>query len=109
MSKKNEKCFIGLPACGNISESAKACFIAYPSDDCYKIKVDMIEEILKNKQYECYRAVKSSEPATLSFCTKICSKIIQAQFCIVILDPSKGENGDFPNPKRCQASLTTLT
>lgn len=99
MNKKNEKCFIGLPACGYISESAKACFIAYPSDECYKVKVDLIENVLKSKQYECFRAVRDTEPATMAFCTKICSKIIQSQFCIVLLDPSIDKDKDcFPNP-----------
>lgn len=99
MSKKNEKCFIGLPACGYISESAKACFIAYPSDERYKVKVDLIENVLKAKQYECFRAVRDAEPATMAFCTKICSKIIQSQFCIVLLDPSITKDGHcLPNP-----------
>jgi hypothetical protein len=98
-NKKNLKCFIGMPSCGYIYESAKSCFIACPSDKKYTIKIQVIRDILESKQYECHIALQRSDPGSFAFCTKICSRIIQSQFCIVFLDYS--ENGDgieFPNP-----------
>jgi len=98
--RKNEKCFIGLPSCGYGYESAKLCFVACPSDDKYALKIEVIKNIVESKQYECYIALRKIDPGNFAFCTKICSKIIQSQFCIVLLDPSVYENDEkeYPNP-----------
>lgn len=97
--RKNEKCFIGMPACGYGYESAKLCFVASPSDEKYTMKLDLIRSIVESKQYECHIALKRIDPGNFSFCTKICSKIILSQFCIVLLDPSIGPKGErFANP-----------
>jgi hypothetical protein len=97
--RKNERCFIGLPSCGYGYESAKLCFVACPSDEKYTLKVDAIKDIVESKQYECHIALKRIDPGNFAFCTKICSKIIQSQFCIVLLDPSTNKAGqEGPNP-----------
>lgn len=89
--RKNEKCFIGLASCGYGYESAKFCFVACPADEKYTSKIEIIELLVESKQYECHIALRETDPAKLAFCTKICSKIIQSQFCIVLLDPSISE------------------
>lgn len=97
--RKNEKCFIGMPSCGYIYESAKSCFIACPADERYSTKLDVIKTILESKQYEYYIALQKLDPANFAFCTKICSRIIQSQFCIVLLDYSETKKGkEMPNP-----------
>jgi hypothetical protein len=97
--RKNERCFIGMPSCGYGYESAKLCFVACPSHEKYTLKIDVIKDIIESKQYECHIALKKIDPGTFAFCTKICSKIIQSQFCIVFLDPSFDKNGsEYPNP-----------
>lgn len=99
--RKNEKCFIGMPTCGYGYESAKLCFVACPSDERYILKIDAIKDIVESKQYECYIALKRIDPGNFAFCTKICSKMIQAQFCIVLLDPSTAatkKGPEHPNP-----------
>ena len=99
--RKNERCFIGMPSCGYGYESAKLCFVACPSDEKYTLKVDAIKDIVESKQYECHIALKRIDPGNFAFCTKICSKIIQSQFCVVLLDPSvseKDKEREYPNP-----------
>ena len=97
--RKNEKCFIGMPSCGYGYESAKLCFIACPSHEKYTLKIEVIKDLVESKQYEAHIALKRIEPGTFAFCTKICSKIIQSQFCIVFLDPSFDKNDiEYPNP-----------
>lgn len=97
--RKNEKCFIGMPSCGYGYESAKLCFVACPAHDKYTLKIDVIKDIVESHQYECHVALKRIDPGTFAFCTKICSKIIQSQFCISFLDPSFDVNGvEYPNP-----------
>ena len=96
--KINQKCFVGLPSCGYGYESAKSCFVAAPGDEEYTLKIDVIKEILESKQYECHIALKQIDPGNFAFCTKICSKVIQSQFCIVLLDPSSKNGNESPNP-----------
>lgn len=96
--KTNQKCFVGLPSCGYGYESAKSCFVAAPADEKYTLQLDVIKDILESKQYECHIALKRMDPGNFAFCTKICSKIIQSQFCIVLLDPSINKKKEFPNP-----------
>lgn len=97
--RKNENCFIGMPSCGYGYESAKLCFVACPSHEKYTLKIDVIKDLIESHQYECHIALKRIEPGTFAFCTKICSRIIQSQFCIVFLDPSYDTTGtEYPNP-----------
>jgi len=98
--RKNENCFIGMPSCGYGYESAKSCFLACPSYEKYALVIETIMTIIESKQYECHVALKKIDPGNLAFCTKICSKIIQSQFCIVLLDPSPGKTSlkEYPNP-----------
>lgn len=97
--RKNEKCFIGMPSCGYGYESAKLCFVACPSHEKYTLKIEVIKDLIESHQYECHIALKRIDPGNFAFCTKICSKIIQSQFCIVFLEPSYNSNGtEYPNP-----------
>ena len=97
--RKNEKCFIGMPSCGYGYESAKSCFLAAPAHASYTLKIEAIQSIIEAQQYECHIALRRIDPGTFAFCTKICSKIIQSQFCIVLLDPSfEQSGGEYPNP-----------
>ena len=99
--RKNEKCFIGLPSCGYGYESAKMCFIACPSNEKYTLKIEVIKTIVNSKQYECHVALRKIDPGNFAFCTKICSKIIQSQFCILLLDPLTSEEdkkSEYHNP-----------
>jgi len=98
--RKNENCFIGMPSCGYGYESAKSCFLACPSDEKYTLIIDTITNIVESRQYECHIALKRIDPGNFAFCTKICSRIIQSQFCIVLLNPSPGKTNlkESPNP-----------
>jgi hypothetical protein len=98
--RKNENCFIGMPSCGYGYESAKSCFLACPAYEKYDLVIDIIKGIIESKQYECHIALKKIDPGNFAFCAKICSKIIQSQFCIVLLDPSPGKTNlkEYPNP-----------
>lgn len=87
-AKINESCIIGLPTCGYAFNSARMAFIATPADDEFKLELDVIEDLLKEKGYESFVALQKLDPAKLAFCTKICSKIIASQFCIVLLNSS---------------------
>jgi hypothetical protein len=52
----------------------------------------IIEGLLKDRGIEPIEAGGVLAPGQYAFCTKICSKIITAQFCIVLLN-NEIENG----------------
>ncbi len=100
-AKINESCIIGLPTCGYAFSSSRMCFIAAPSGDEFRLEIDLLQNLLAAKDYEAYVAVQKVDPAKLAFCTKICSKIITSQFCIVLLNSSTHRDHKevrIPNP-----------
>lgn len=78
-AKINETCIIGLPTCGYAFSSSRMAFIAAPSDDEFRLELDIVQDLLASKDYEAYIAVQRDDPAKLAFYTKICSKLIQSQ------------------------------
>lgn len=100
-AKINETCIIGLPTCGYAFSSSRMAFIATPSDDEFRLEIDILQSLLSEKDYESHVALLEIDPAKLAFCTKICSKIITSQFCIVLLNSSTHRihsNVRIPNP-----------
>ncbi len=105
-AKINESCIIGLPTCGYAFNSSRMAFVATPADEEFSLELEILNHLLTEKEYEAYIALQKLEPAKLAFCTKICSKIITSQFCIVLLNSSshrdhpevKIPNPIFPNP-----------
>ena len=85
----NRRCFFGFPSCNFVFESLRLCFIACPSDVEYELELDIIRAELEKRRYEPYIAVKRFEGGKNVFCSKICSKIITAKFCIVLLNDSE--------------------
>ena len=86
-----DTCFIRKDKkCGKILGGSKSCFIACPSRESVQMQIDIIENKLNSEGIEPYVAVKDSVLGEDIFCTKICGKIIESKFCIVLLD-------DYPN------------
>ena len=92
-AKINETCIIGLPTCGYAFSSSRMAFIAVPSDDEFRLEVNVFEGLLRDKDYEAYIALQQVDPAKLAFCTKICSKIITSQFCLSLPEYHPLEGG----------------
>lgn len=88
-------CFIRRGhSCGKSLGASKSCFIACPSTDDVKIMLGLIQEKLTKMQVDPIIAIRERAYGQDIFCTKICGRIIEAQFCIVILDDSvKRANG----------------
>ena len=86
--------------CGKYLGASKSCFIACPSTSDVKIMTDLIEEKLRKIGIECFIATKLRAYGQDIFCTKICGKIIESQFCVVILDDyiQNGKNKSVPIP-----------
>jgi hypothetical protein len=95
----NEHCFIRKEhRCGKIFGASKSCFIACPTDDELEPILALLSEKLSKAGVEPIIAVKERAYGQDIFCTKICGKIIEARFCLVILDDTITERGSIPNP-----------
>ena len=60
--------------------------MAGSADKEFNEDINIIIKILKNNGYKPYFAVFEEQYNENAFCTKICSKIISAEFCIVMLN-----------------------
>jgi hypothetical protein len=86
--RKNERCVIGLPACDYVFSSTRSCFIAYGFATS-ALERDILKAILQERGIEAVEAGGQIEPGKFAFCTKICSKIIVSQFCVVLANNDK--------------------
>jgi hypothetical protein len=95
----NERCFIRKEhECGKMFGPSKSCFIACPTNDDLEPILGLMSEKLSKFGVEPIIAVKDRAYGQDIFCTKICGKIIESRFCIVILDDSIKEGNNIPNP-----------
>lgn len=94
--KRNESCIIGLPRCDYVFNSNRSCFIAYGFNES-RLEMEILKGILIQNNLEVFEAGGSIEPAKNAFCTKICSKIITSQFCIVLLNLDTKDGFKMPN------------
>lgn len=97
------KCFVRKDhTCEKFLGASKSCFVACPSSDEVNIMLDLITEKLTKIGVEPVIAIKERAYGQDIFCTKICGKIIESQFCLVILDdtiePINGSSVNIPNP-----------
>jgi hypothetical protein len=97
--KMNERCFVRPDhECGKVFGASKSCFIACPSDDQLEPILALISEKLQKSHIEPIIAVKERAYGKDIFCTKICGKIIESKFCLVILDDTIKDGANIPNP-----------
>ena len=82
----NRTCFVRNEKCKRIFESTQICFIASPAHQEVAWELERIKTLLRKKDIEPYIAVEEFNPQKDIYCEKICSKIIESQFCIVILN-----------------------
>ena len=71
--------------CKRIFEGSRICFVASPNSEEVALELEIIQQVLRDANIEPYIAVEQREFQKDIFCEKICSKIIESQFCIVIL------------------------
>jgi len=95
----NEQCFIRKDhKCGKIFGASKSCFIACPKNGELAVILGLMSEKLTKMGIEPIIAVKKRAYGQDIFCTKICGKIIESRFCVVILDDNIVNSIDIPNP-----------
>lgn len=82
-----ETCFIREnKKCERVLNGSKTAFIATPASDYVQLELDIIKSKLQSYQVEPYVAVEHRAFGRDVFCEKICGKIIESLFCIVLLN-----------------------
>ena len=94
--RKNINCIVGLPSCEYVFSSSKSCFIGYGFSST-QLEVEIIKSILDKNHIEAVEALTEKSYAQNIFCTKICSKIITARFCIIFLNNDMKDKVSMPN------------
>lgn len=82
----NQKCLVRHQDCKRIFEGSRICFVASPNNEEVALELEIIQQKLREANIEPYIAVEQREFQKDIFCEKICSKIIESQFCIVFLN-----------------------
>jgi hypothetical protein len=61
------------------------------------LEVDIIKDIAKRNNLDVFEAGTDFSPGSYAFCTKICSKIIISQICVIFLNAEYESNIETPN------------
>lgn len=94
--RRNEICIIGLPRCDFVFSSTRTCFIAYGFQES-TLEMTILRRVIEEKGIQPVEAGGALSPAQSAFCAKICSKIITAQFCAVLLNNEESDGREVPN------------
>jgi hypothetical protein len=78
--------------------ASKSCFIASPTEAEVAPLLELLSEKLAKAGVEAIIAVRERAYGQDIFCTKICGKIIESMFCVVILDDMTKDGKQMPNP-----------
>jgi hypothetical protein len=94
--RRNEICVIGLPRCDFVFSSTRTCFIAYGFQES-SLEMMVLRRVIEEHGLQPVEAGGTLAPAQSAFCAKVCSKIITAQFCAVLLNNEESEGREVPN------------
>jgi len=97
--RANPVCFIRKDhSCGKIFGASKSCFVACPRNDELEPLLELITEKAAKHGVDAVIAVKERAYGQDIFCTKICGRIIESKFCLVVLDDTVMDGKNVPNP-----------
>jgi hypothetical protein len=94
--RRNELCIIGLPRCDFVFSSTRTCFTGYGFTES-ALEMAILRNVLAKRGIEAAEAGATLAPGQNAFCAKICSKIIIAQFCAILLNNDIKNGAEVPN------------
>lgn len=94
--RPNVACVIGLPRCDFVFSSTRNCFITYGFNES-ALEMSLLQNLLEKRGIQAIEAGGSLAPGQSAYCAKICSKIITAQFCIVLLNNEDASGLEVPS------------
>ncbi len=95
----HDRCLVRHQDCRRIFGGSRTCFVACPNSEEIALELEIVRQKLREANIEPYVAVDQRDFQKDIFCEKICTKIIESLFCIVILNDVKdtGDNARKPN------------
>ena len=97
--RANDICFMRRQhRCNKVFGASKSCFVACPTDDALEPLLALFEAKLAAHGVEAVIAVKERAYGQDIVCTKICGRIIESRFCVVILDEVDRDGLSIANP-----------
>jgi hypothetical protein len=84
--------------CEKVFGASKSCFIACPSDESLGPLLALLEAKLAAHGIEAVVAIRERAYGQEIVCTKICGRIIECRFCIVVLDEIDRDGVSVANP-----------
>lgn len=96
--KVNEECLVRHQDCKRIFGGSRICFVACPNSDEIALELEIIRQKLREVNIEPYVAIDERQFQKDIFCEKICTKIIESQLCIVILNDVKDSQDETNKP-----------
>jgi hypothetical protein len=94
----NEECLVRHQDCKRIFGGSRICFVACPNSDKIALELEIIRQKLREVNIEPYVAIDEREFQKDIFCEKICTKIIESQFCITVLNDVKDTQDGINKP-----------
>jgi len=97
--RTNETCFMRRQhRCGKVFGASKSCFVACPTDESLEPLLALVEAKLAAHGIEAVVAIRERAYGQEIVCTKICGRIIESRFCLVVLDEVKRDGVSLANP-----------
>jgi hypothetical protein len=84
--KANDRCLVRHQDRKRIFGGSRTCFVACPNSEEIALELEIIRQKLREANVEPYIAVDQREFQKDIFCEKICTKVSESLFCIVILN-----------------------
>lgn len=94
----HDRCLVRHQDCRRIFGGSRTCFVACPNSEEIALELEIVRQKLRAANIEPYIAVDQRDFQKDIFCEKICTKIIEALFCIVILNDVKDSNDNIKKP-----------
>lgn len=82
----HDRCLVRHQDCRRIFGGSRTCFVACPNSDEIALELEIIRQKLREANIEPYIAVDQRDFQKDIFCEKICTKIIESLFCVVVLN-----------------------
>jgi hypothetical protein len=91
---QKKSCMLDLPYCGHFAGSEESVFIAVPEKTKYEMEINTLNDLLRAKGLKNYIMPELSDQNKISFCERVCSKIISSRFCLVFTERNLARSTD---------------
>jgi len=85
---------LDLPYCGHFAGSEESVFTAVPEKMKYETEINTLNDLLRAKGLKNYIMPELTDQNKITFCERVCSKIISSRFCLVFTEKNLARSAD---------------